>query len=163
MSRRLPPASCRPTALCGCSGHGGRRRVLAWLAILAILVQTIVPDFAMAARAAGYRIGNAVEAAAAHDCHQESGEPELGAGSGMQMPTGAAHSPQAPAGGDDHGAVCPFCLALGTHGLITEPGGKLPVPAFHYAVAQPQEAGVRPRLLFLTCLHPRAPPGTAQV
>jgi hypothetical protein len=126
-------------------------------------VQTIVPDFAMAARATGYRIGNAVEAAVAQDCHRESGEPEPGAGSGMRMPEGAAHSPQAPIGGDDHGTVCPFCLALGTHGLIAEPGGCLPDPAGHYEAAQPQGAGVRPRLLFLTCLHPRAPPGTAQV
>ncbi|HYG90016.1 MAG TPA: DUF2946 family protein [Azospirillum sp.] len=141
------------TAARGSAGGGGAWRVVsAWLAVLAILVQTTVPDFAMAARnAARHRTAMAATAAAEHVHHQHQ--------------DGSHHQPEqpAPSGEHEHESLCAFCLALGTHGLAQGLGDALAVPVAYEAAALPVEQGICPPQFFLTCLNPRAPPASDRV
>ncbi|WP_448192337.1 DUF2946 family protein [Azospirillum sp. sgz301742] len=128
---------------------GSWRPVLAWLAVLAILVQSTIPDFAMAARnAARHR----AEVAAAHQVHHHQHH-----GAEQQRP-----ETPAPAGNHDHETLCAFCLALATHGLAAGLGNALPVPVGYDIAALPMQRGIRPQPLFLTSLNPRAPPNSDQ-
>lgn len=131
--------------------RGGRaglgRTLLAWLAVLAVVVQTTVPDFAMAARNAA-RIQAAAAQQLSHGHHDGGHRPS---------------EPAAPTHGQDHEALCAFCLALGTHGLSAAPAAALPVPAQYGVAALPDGEGVRPRPLFLIGHSPRAPPASQQV
>ncbi|PWC41686.1 hypothetical protein TSO221_23050 [Azospirillum sp. TSO22-1] len=122
--------------------------LLAWLAVLAVVVQTTVPDFAMAARrAAQQRADIATAHHVQHGLHGDrQGQPEA--------PAPASH---------EHEQLCAFCLALGTHGLEAAPDDALPVPVAYGAAVLPTEAGIRPQPFFLTGHNPRAPPLPQQV
>lgn len=138
-----------PTGRAARRGSGLGRALLAWLAVLAVVVQTTVPDFAMSVRRAALQ---RADAAAAH--HVEHGR--HGGGDHGQ--------PEAPApAGHEHEQLCAFCLALGTHGLEAAPDDALPVPVAYGAAALPAEAGIRPQPFFLTGHNPRAPPASRQV
>lgn len=139
-------------AVCVCAGVAGSRRlVMGWLAVLAILVQTTIPDFAMAARNAARQ---RAEVAAGHYAYEHHHH-----GTERRQP----ETPAPAGGGGEHGTLCAFCLALATHGLAAAPGEALVAPTDYEAVRQPVEQGVRLRPLFLTCLNPRAPSVSAQV
>lgn len=111
----------------GTANAKGSQRAAAWLAVLAVLAQAVLFEFAMAARDAAETSGQA--AAGTHHAHH--GAP--------------AQGPQGP--GHDHGKDCPFCLARATHaapGLPSAP--ELPLPASAAAVASPlAQARVRAR------------------
>ena len=125
------------------------RTVLGWLAVLAILVQTTVPDFAMAARRATQQ---RAEAIAAHQVHAHQHD-----GAGHQRPKAPS-----PADSHEHAKLCAFCLALATHGLAPGPGDALDTPTRYEAAPLPAEQGIRPQPLFLIGHNPRAPPASAQ-
>ncbi|MCW2241481.1 DUF2946 domain-containing protein [Azospirillum canadense] len=119
-----------------------------WLAVLAILVQTIVPDFAMADRNTARQT---TEAAAAHHAdhqhHDGSTEPNK----------------PAPAEQHHHEELCAFCLALNTQGTPMNGGLGLATPV-HYTVAVvPERPGIRPSQLFHFGSKPRAPPSTGLI
>lgn len=141
-------APCAPARRRGVRRPDLGRVLLAWLAVLAIVVQTTVPDFAMAARRAAQQ--RAETAAAHHVLHGhhggEHGQPDT--------PAPARH---------EHEPLCAFCLALGTHGLEAAPADALPAPVAYEAAALPVEAGVRLPPFFLTGHNPRAPPAPRQV
>lgn len=143
--RRARTAPTGRTALCG-SGLG--RALLAWLAVLAVVVQTTVPDFAMAARRAAQQRADA--AAALHVQHGQHGDRH----GQPEAPAPASH---------EHEQLCAFCLALGTHGLEAAPTDALPLPVAYGAAVLPAEAGIRPQPFFLTGRNPRAPPAPQQV
>jgi len=129
--------------------RGGWRAVLGWLAVLAVLVQTTVPDFAMAARRAAQQQAEAVAAHQIHGHHRD--------GAGPQRPA----APD-PADGHEHAKLCAFCLALATHGLAAGPEVALAAPGTYGAAPLPADQGIRPRPLFLIGHNPRAPPASAQ-
>ncbi|PWC37712.1 hypothetical protein TSO352_09380 [Azospirillum sp. TSO35-2] len=137
---------------------GLRRALVGWIAVLALLVQVAVPDLAMAARArAGLPAGVLTALAESDHCRPaEDGGPPAGVhrADGPGRPGGDSPGHE----GADHGALCAFCLALGTHGL--SPGSVVvpPRPVVHAAAPAAAERSVRPIDQFLTCLNPRAPP-----
>ena len=119
-----------------------RPRYAACLAVLAILLQTILPDFGMAARV------RAQAQAATHEIHQGHAD--------------TAHTPpplpdeREPA--HEHGPVCPFCLALASHALAPDSGSTLVAPPVRTSAGPAVAGGIVPAQPFLTCLRPRAPP-----
>ncbi|MCW2237963.1 DUF2946 family protein [Azospirillum canadense] len=117
------------------------------LAVLAILVQTIVPDFAMAARQ------QAPVVAAQHVQHALHHHPD-----GAAWPAKSA-----PADRHPHEELCAFCLALNTHGTPTHPGAELAVPVSYAAAVVLAQPGIRPPQLFFVGSGPRAPPAAEQV
>lgn len=126
---------------------GGRARLrhalAGWLAVLALLVQVAVPDFAMAARArAGLPAGFLTAATAAGHCGPGQGH-HGGHPGGQAM---------------DHDGLCAFCLALATHGLVPTAAAPPPPPVFALVASPPASPGMRPADHFLTCVKPRAPP-----
>ncbi|WP_448204879.1 DUF2946 family protein [Azospirillum sp. sgz302134] len=122
----------------------------AWLAVLAILVQTIVPDFAMAARNAARQQATAATAQQIHHADHQHRD-------------GAAQ-PGKPAPADRHQVedVCAFCLALNTHGTPPHPGAELAVPVSYTTTVILARPGIRPPQLFLVGSGPRAPPSAEQ-
>jgi len=109
---------------------------LACLAICALLIQSIVPELAMAAREAMAR------QAVATETHQGHG----------------SHRPERTPSHDRHN-LCPFCFVQAIQILPQASRGAVsPPPRFLYdRLAIPSSAPVVVRQ-FLTCLHPRAPP-----
>lgn len=132
--------------------RGLRPVVWAWLAAVAILVQTVVPDFAMAARDAAQ--SRAALYAALGICHYD---PQV------EQAVDVPHKP-APASpvNDQRGDRCPFCMALGAHALAADLIIELPVPGRFDIAELPIPPGLRPPTLFLTSLHTRAPPLSGQ-
>ncbi len=144
---RTAPSGVAGRRLAGRRGRvsaGGWAGITAWLAVLAILVQTIVPDFAMAAGNAARR--NAEVATPHHHVlhryHDGSAEPDT----------------PAPADQHQHEELCAFCLALSTHGTPTNAGAGLTAPVCYSAALVPEQPGIRPPQLFLVGSKPRAPP-----
>ncbi|HYD70217.1 DUF2946 family protein [Azospirillum sp.] len=129
-------------------GGCGWRAVLGWLAVLAILVQTTVPDFAMAARRAAQQRAEAITAHQVHAPHHD--------GAGQRQPEAPV-----PANGHEHAKLCAFCLALAAHGLAAASDDALHTPATYGAAPQPVEQGIRPQPLFRIGHNPRAPPASA--
>ena len=113
-----------------------------WLAVLAILLQTLLPDLGMAARARA----QAQEHAAAQTLHHGHAD-------------GAETAPvPEPEPKHAHDTTCPFCLALANHALVPASGGVLATPHAEASEGPVANAGIVPALSFLTCLRPRAPP-----
>ena len=152
MSDRRHPhtASWRTAPRGSAEGRCGWRMVLGWLAVLAILVQTTVPDFAMAARRAAQHRADAVAAQQVHEHHHD--------GAGHQQP-----DTPTPADSHEHAKLCAFCLALSTHGLAAAPHDALAAPATYGAAPLPAERSIRPQPFFLTGHDPRGPPAPQQV
>nr|WP_281416008.1 DUF2946 family protein [Azospirillum rugosum] len=121
---------------------------------MAILVQTIVPDFAMAARNAARQ---KAEAAASHQVQHTHHAHH-------QHHEGTAQ-PDTPALADrhQHEELCAFCLALNTHGTPAHPGADPAVPVSYAATVVLAQPGIRPPQLFFIGSGPRAPPATEQV
>jgi len=148
--RRQPRTALGRTAPRGSAeGRCGWRVLLGWLAVLAILVQTTVPDFAMAARRAAQQRAEVVATHQVHEHHQD--------GAGHQQP-----ETPVPAGDHKHAELCVFCLALSTHGLAAGPHDALAMPVGYGVAPPPVEQDIRPRPLFLVGHNPRAPPASAQ-
>jgi hypothetical protein len=123
------------------SGKPAWHRFLAGLAICALLIQSIVPELAMAAREAMTRQVMAVEA---HHGAYGPKEPE-------RKPAHDRHD------------LCPFCFVQAIQILPSASAGEL-TPSVVISVDQssiPRSAPVVARQ-FLTCLHPRAPPHDAR-
>ncbi len=140
--RRDPPPGGIPG---GIPGVGGRLRhaLAGWLAVLALLVQVAVPDFAMAARAqAGLPAGFLTAATTPEHCGPDQGHPR-------EHPGGQAM---------DHDGLCAFCLALATHGLAPIAAAPPPRTVFASEASPPASPGLRPADHFLSCVKPRAPP-----
>jgi len=121
------------------SGMPDWHRLLACLAIYALLIQSIVPELAMAAREAMARQAVATETLQGHGSHSPK-EPE-------RTPAHDRHN------------LCPFCFVQAIQILPSASGGVVtPPPAFscdRLAIRSSAPVVVRQ---FLTCLHPRAPP-----
>lgn len=153
----------------GAAGYAGAHRswrlLASWLAVLAILVQTVVPDLAMAARG---RVARAEPVAAAptagtrlqgpsgtheHDhSHERAGAPAVDPASTPKAPT---HH--------DHGAACPFCMALAAHALTPTPNvGLSPIDADASDPVLP-DTRIAARRPGHTPLNPRAPPAFGRV
>jgi HAMP domain-containing protein len=116
--RRGPARRCRV-------GRPTIRRTVAWFAVLAVLAQTVLFDFAMAARETA---AARERATAAHHAAQ-------------QAPRNDPDAPQNQHGGKD----CAFCLARATHQAPTPPAGAaLPLP-LPIAVVVPPLPRVRVR------------------
>lgn len=148
----------KPAALTASSGSGrrpGRRQWLVWMAMIAILIQTIVPDLAMAAwtSAAWQGRDRDGEAIAAYALVAPD-HSDIMAGCGPASP----EDPAKPAGAHDHGGSCAFCLALSAHALA--PGDTVGAMAFAHPrpIGASDPAGIVPRALFLARHCPRAPP-----
>jgi hypothetical protein len=136
--------------LSGRDNHQGQRsgkpewhRFLSCLAICALLIQSIVPELAMASRDAMTRQAFATEA------HQ---------GHGPRRPTEPERTPA-----QDRHNLCPFCFVQAIQILPSASAGVVtPSPVFSFdrlAIHSSAPAVVRQ---FLTCLHPRAPPHDVQ-
>jgi hypothetical protein len=113
--------------------------LLACLAIYALLIQSIVPELAMAAREAMARQAVATETFQGHGSHSPK-EPE-------RTPAHDRHN------------LCPFCFVQAIQILPSASGGVVtPPPVFscdRLAIRSSAPVVVRQ---FLTCLHPRTPP-----
>ncbi|MBP2232618.1 hypothetical protein J2847_005949 [Azospirillum agricola] len=149
-------------AVYGLSGGetvSGRRRgarvVAAWLAVLAILVQTLVPDFAMAARDAARQKAEIALALQSVLLGQEAVQPHAGG-------CAPASDEQAPVRGHQHEELCAFCLALNTHGTPANAGIGLCLPVRYRALVVADRPGIEPLRQFLAGSKPRAPPTNAQ-
>ncbi len=123
--------------------QAGRSRLFGWVAVLAILIQTLLPDFAMAAR-----VSAPDRAGAVFD----------GLCLANPAPPGASSDRPAPALAGQ-GGTCVFCLALSAHGLAPASGVE-PVPLLYgETVAVMPGAGLPPWSKERTGPSPRAPPG----
>lgn len=121
------------------------RHALVWLAVLAVVTQAVLFEFAMAARGTATASGRA---AVAHHAHR----------SDHQVPRDDRDAPRHEHGGKD----CPFCVARATHATPSLPHGPdLVPPPSAVAVASPfPRARVRaPRrpARFRSRSPPRAP------
>jgi hypothetical protein len=123
------------------SGKSGWHRFLARLAICALLIQSIVPELAMAAREAMTRQAIAAEAHQGHGAYGHK-EPE-------RKP---AHD------------LCAFCFVQAIQILPSASGEELILPSvFSIDRSSVRRSAPAVARQFLTCLHPRAPPHDARV
>jgi hypothetical protein len=121
------------------SGMPEWHRLLACLAIYALLIQSIVPELAMAAREAMARQAVATETLQGHGSHSPK-EPE-------RTPAHDRHN------------LCPFCFVQAIQVLPAASAGVVtpsPVFSFHRLVIRSSAPVVVQQ--FLTCRYPRAPP-----
>ena len=135
----------------GRSGSPVRRVLFAWLAVCALLIQSIVPELAMAARDAPERRiavtgTHAPGMVAGHGAHEHHESHDCGTTEPDRQPPPGVHD------------SCPFCFVQSLQVLPAD-GGRIASPS----VAVPLKVTVRDAVplvarQFLTCLHPRAPP-----
>jgi hypothetical protein len=127
----------------------GWHRFLACLAICTLLIQSIVPELAMAARDARALQAMAAETYATepfpgHSVHEAEGH---GAKKPRRQPAHSFHD------------ICPFCFVQSIQVLPSGSGGELaPPPAFSLSQVRVRCFAPVVTRQFLTCLHPRAPP-----
>jgi len=129
--------------------------VATWLAALAILVQAVVPDFAMAARH-----GDRQKAGIAVALH--SVLPDQGAAPLRYSGCAPAADEQPPASGHRPEELCAFCIVQGLHGAPAGAGIGLSVPIRYREVVVGDRPGVHPPRLFLAASKPRAPPSAGR-
>ena len=126
------------------------RRIAAWLAVFALLVQVAVPELAMAAQDA------AAASATRHAGHHHH--------PGSVPDASNPRPDDRPSPAHDHGAFCPFCIAQAAHGLVPVPAAGIPLPvALGPAAPPPADTGIVPERHFLSCLHCRAPPRLSRI
>lgn len=134
--------------------------VASWLAVLAILVQAIVPDVAMAARDADRQkagIAAALIAAALDDVVPDQGPAPL-----RYSGCAPAADEQTPASRHPHEELCAFCIAQSMQGAATGAGIGLSVPLRYREAVAGDRPGIHPPRLFLVASKPRAPPDAAR-
>lgn len=129
--------------------------VATWLAALAILVQAVVPDFAMAAR-----YGDRQKAGVA--VALQSIVPDREAASLRYSGCAPATDEQPPADGHRHEELCAFCIVQNLHGAPAGGGIGLPVPIRYREAVAGDRPGVHPPRLFLAASRPRAPPAAGR-
>lgn len=117
--------------------RSGRGRWRVWLAVLALLLQAILPNAAMAARGGSVGAGSSGgglgisllvapdPAAWAVGCGPSTLTPSLA--DPADEGDGAAGAAGAPGDGTHHAPPCALCLALSAHALVPPDGGALAV------------------------------------
>lgn len=141
------------TAKNGASGPApGRRLWRAWMALIAILVQTILPDFAMAARVGRAQTDPTLALHALVTVEQSRAV--AGCGAIWEDPNGSDQ----PTGAREHGGPCAFCLALSAHALPPDDAAGTAAFARFQRVGVLDGRGVARSALFRPRHAPRAPP-----
>lgn len=135
----------------GVGRRGFAGAVAPWLAALAILVQAVVPDFAMAARHGDWRKAGIAMAL-------RSLLPDREAAPLRYSGCAPATDEQPPADGHRHEELCAFCIVQNLHGAPAGGGIGLPVPIRYREIVAGDRPGVHPPRLFLAASRPRAPP-----
>lgn len=130
--------------------RAGRRRFVALAAVLAILVQTLVPNFAMASMG---RIGGQ-PAIGVSDLLTGAQDDLRGSWCGILPDDGGTQPPGAAA----HDAPCAFCLAQSASALPPDRVAGIVVFDRTGPPDRPATPTNPPSLQFLSTLSPRAPP-----